>query len=309
MKYLITTMYIGNSDVIEIKKEEYEFQKEIREKLFEVLKIEENFNLIINSFLDYENELSKITNERIFSKKFDKLFFENARVQINLKIINIFTICRMYIDTTNQHLNQIYSSNNLSKQIDTLKNKMYDTKIGYRSMEVIRNHVQHRGYPIHALKINQKSISMDKNSSWEYIAMPLISYEQIKKSKSIKKLILEEFNQIKDDDGFIDIRPLMREYLEGLWEIHKKIREEIEEDLNIWISAIEEIYNRFRQKYNTPFYDNEFHLQIAIQKERHRLDDSFPLLLKTNNRIKKLQNKNVLNNNFKKCYSTNKIIF
>jgi hypothetical protein len=65
---------------------------------------------------------------------------------------------------------------------------------------------------------------------------------------NFKKSVLKELQEIQHDD-WVDARPLIREYVEGICNIHEKIREIVGTDLPIWEKCLDDTIEKFQNKF------------------------------------------------------------
>jgi hypothetical protein len=68
---------------------------------------------------------------------------------INKRIVNLMTSCRLYNDQTSHHFNELFGDKSIEAvALKKEKSRHFDANIEYRTMEALRNYVQHRGYPV-----------------------------------------------------------------------------------------------------------------------------------------------------------------
>lgn len=65
------------------------------------------------------------------------------------------------------------------------RSETYDNSVDYRIMEEIRNYVQHRGYPIHAIGYSGQWIG--DGVKYRNIVVPSINVSELAKDENIKK--------------------------------------------------------------------------------------------------------------------------
>ena len=104
------------------------------------------------------------------------------------------------------------------------KNSQYVKRLGFRFLEALRNHVQHRGFPIHQIYYSYQNVGTPDNLKLLHTVVPNTKLSVLEEDKKFKKEILNEMKANQDNDA-IDIRPLIREYVEGIGKVHGRIRE------------------------------------------------------------------------------------
>ncbi len=253
MKYVITTIVMGSPGFIEIGEEEYKRLKTAIANLFELLFLEENLDWVTENFQEYEAELLLIASrESVFH---DSGYFSMSkdRNTVGRRIVNLLGACRMYMDQSAHHLNKIYGEN--SCILALLKKEMtwqHENNLGYRTMEALRNYTQHRGFPIHSMKFSHAWLDMDneENSRLLHTVIPLIKVSELAQDDKFKQSVVDEMRSVSRRDR-IDIRPLVRNYIEGIGTIHEKLREAIRPDVERWEGDVDNALTGYKSKFGS----------------------------------------------------------
>ncbi|WP_171715749.1 hypothetical protein [Paenibacillus phytohabitans] len=106
-----------------------------------------------------------------------------------------------------------------------LMNSEYDSVLGYRVMEALRNFVQHRGLPVHV--ISHKTSRTDDNRI-KHLIIPIIRINDLESDGKFKKKLLEE---LKEEGDKLDIRLYIRQYIQSFYKFQKFIREILAEEV------------------------------------------------------------------------------
>jgi hypothetical protein len=178
MMYGITSAIMGFSGFIEIDEAEFEHIKAARANLFELLLLEENLDLVTENFQEYELELLSIASRNMVFHDADDISMSRERIIVSRRIVNLLSACRMYLDQSAHHINNIYGENSeKSKAVKNEGNLQYENSLGYRIMEALRNYVQHRGFPIHSILFSGEWIDIDDEakSRLHHTVIPRIS--------------------------------------------------------------------------------------------------------------------------------------
>src|SRR6266498_3105579 len=249
MKYAISKLVMGFTGFIEIDEAEYLRVRTARQNLFEILFIEEKFDLVAENFYEYETELLAIASRMMIFSNDDHISMSRERNLIGRRIVNLLSAGRMYIDQSIQHVEKMYGEN--SANLDLVKQEIssqYDKSLGYRVMEALRNYVQHKGFPIHSIKFSHKRVDVGSDFQLLHRAIPLIGVLELAEDGNFKKSILKELQEIQHND-WVDARPLIREYAEGICNIHEKIREIVRADLPAWEKSLDDTIEKFQNEY------------------------------------------------------------
>jgi hypothetical protein len=98
-------------------------------------------------------------------------------------------------------------------------------------MEALRNHVQHRGFPIHGCHYNAKQIGDISRGQRLYTLTPYIDLKKLEDDGKFKSSVREEMKNLGDK---IDIKPLVRGYIASIGNIQDKVREVLKDDILLW---------------------------------------------------------------------------
>lgn len=305
MKFGITTSAAKYSDFIELKENEFKQILDARDNLFAVLFLEEKFDLISENYYEYETELLSIASRKMISHNDNYFSMSNERNTVGRRIINLMTTCRMYLDSINHHLSLLYAKDiGKLNLIENEKSNQYDNCFGYRVIEALRNHVQHKGIPIHNINFSYKRIYTGNESMLSHVAIPLINASALEEDSGFKKSVLKELKTIMIEDE-IDIRPLIRDYVESIWKIHTLARKMISPDFDIWKNIINNNFKRFQK--DSKMEAKVSRIKLVTINDQDRWDKTTYIFQDYITRIIDYQNKNSTFNFLTKCYASNEI--
>jgi hypothetical protein len=121
--------------------------------IIRMLRVEEQLDLVLENYLDFENGLLSLATRHMISGTLD---YDNHQLDRNLivnrRLSNVLNACRGYLDHTPHHLNGLNDLSgkkiaSLSKSFKVFTNIEYEKCLGYRVMEALRNYTQHQGFP------------------------------------------------------------------------------------------------------------------------------------------------------------------
>jgi hypothetical protein len=164
---------------------------------------------------------------------------------VNRRLANVLTMARVYEDHTKQDLNTIYGMRNeVTEQLTQAFRTSYDESLGYRIMEALRNHVQHRAFPISEIQYPSEwqGHPGDPQARLRSRVVPRLDMQDLRES-GFKRSVLQELEQAAN--GLHDITFFLREYIEHLGRVHECLRgmcREVED----WRQTITETIARYR---------------------------------------------------------------
>ena len=232
--------FVGKGDPVEITEDEFENAKKAKACLFPALFIEEQFDLILKSYAEFEVTLFRIGMKSVLHFPADWSGNVDDILLVNSRVIDFFTNCRMYVDHVPQRLQKIYGKDHQSIQdFRNATSAEYDKYLGYRFCYELRNYTQHGDLPVDGLFIN--SIwSGDRTKCERRIAVHT-TIADLKNSK-FKKEVLKDLKA--DNKGRIDTKPLIRQNMACLGRVNKVVREQLEPDIDLWEQWIKTVVGK-----------------------------------------------------------------
>ncbi len=238
-------LVLGEDLFVELTPEDYESVLEARRKSHIVLAVEEKLTLVLENYVEFESELLAATQKQLVFANYDWSAFMSQLYTFNRRLMNLLTVSRAYLDHIQHDLNTLYGRG--SPQADSIikqKSAQYDSLLGYRVMEALRNYVQHRGLPI---------FDVEYWGSWEVdpseqtavnIITPSLSVEKLREDGGFKGSVLSE---LEKHGPITDLKPLVREYMEGIGRVHQHFRDTVTADVDRWDALIMHTIERFQE--------------------------------------------------------------
>ncbi len=251
MKYLLRQRLAGAHEIVEINFKEYKSIHNSMDNLLELFLIEEEFDLAIDNYYEYEVELLSVAGKIMIYTNDDYYSISRDRRTLCRRLMNLLSTSKSYLDQMGHHLSNIYGSD--SKKGDKFVKKeqslQYDTNFGYKFMTKIRNYSQHQGFPFQSLYLSGKWVEFDDEtkSKLEFLVIPKVKYSYLEKNKNVSKDFLNEV-ALKYGKDELDIRPFLRDYIEDIGKIQDNVRNMMKPDLEKWENIIEDNFNKFTNK-------------------------------------------------------------
>jgi hypothetical protein len=243
MRYGISKDYLGFEGFFEIGETVYLQIANARKNLLEALYLEEKFDLVTENYYEFETELLSLATRSMIFRRHDYFSITVDRNLVNRRIMNLLTTCTTYKDQSAHIISKIYGQNSDNfKNIEKVKSLIYDQSLGYRVMEALRNYVQHRGFPISSFFYSYGYIGNDPKIEINHRVIPYLSISSIEDDGKFNKKTLQELKAIRSKDK-VDVRPLIRDYVEGIGKIHEKCRELMQNDIKKWEKYFDSVRN------------------------------------------------------------------
>lgn len=204
--------------------------------------LEELIDLVLQNYSEWEKDLLSFSVDNIVFNGVSKIHFQ--RKAASRRIINLMTVCRMYIDQSKKTIRKILPA--ISKdEVEKYFSNKYDESIEYRFMEQLRNSVQHSTLPIHSFIQSGGWREVEGEDKLFSTVIPKLNVELLRDDKRFKKSVLDEVECFES----LDLRRYCRKYVKEIFDIHKAFRGQ-------YFDTIEEAEN-VMECYQSLFF-NEF---------------------------------------------------
>ena len=244
MKYILKIDALGKFPEIDIDKKRYDSLCHAKEVLLNGLEMEEKYEILVSNYLELEEKIQKHTVLAMARRPGSYEDFFEARMEFNIRLVNLLTSARLYKDQLHRHVREIVPQipdikEDINKQFST----QYDENIEYRFIEELRNHVQHRGTPVHWTQYNSYRGEKDQEHLLFY-SMELASQkDQLKEDKNFKKRLLEEL------PDKVDLKMAVRVYVECTSKVHCYARKIVEDTLAQSRLLVEQAISEYKIEY------------------------------------------------------------
>ncbi len=298
MTYIIRKAVLGTVPEIEITASEFADLKAARKVLSDAFATEEKYEIVITNFIDLEKQLLNVAViDKIRHKPSYSEIFETRSI-LNTRLVNLLTATRLYLDQLPQHVAHCLP-NSPDVHIDVKRrcSEEYDQHFEFRFMEALRNHVQHRGIPIHFVRHGSRWTSLDESKQMEFYVQISAQLDKLEADEKFKKSVLAE---IEED---VDLIATTRKYVESISAIHQYVRDTISDSVTAARTTIEAVHVRYSQLHSDSLIGIS-----AFELGEEGVRSSIPLLLDWDDVRIQLQQRNWQLVNLSKRYVTSKIM-
>ena len=238
MKYQITEDVLENSPVVEISKDLFESLRIARNTLSQALYLEEKYELLLKSYFEWEQTIAIVNLYNMTYRMSGYEDFFEHRININLKLITLLTVSRLYIKHTQSHLKHLMDGHKEFHR--KILATQYDNNIDYRFMDALRNYMQHREIPLHWITYSRKLKERDKNEFIEFSVQLKTDKKKLDEDGEFKKSVL---NEIPEN---INLNKAASSFIESLSVVHEQIRDMTENEVNKARSLILDQHQNYR---------------------------------------------------------------
>jgi hypothetical protein len=237
MKYKIATVTMGSQLSLEISPEEYSTIRGSKRNLVILTGIEEKFDILLENYAEYERSLLDLALHQMLFRDLDWPSFRADVKIVNRRLTNVLSAARLYVDQVKHDLSTIYASDPTPVEAVTKSmSQEYDTNLGYKAMEAVRNHIQHRSLPVDRMSYPTSLMEPDAPASkMRFRVVPCIDTVRLEADSKFKGSALSE---LKSMGHFVPLTPLVRQYVEGLGRVHDTLRKGTAGDVAEWEATI-----------------------------------------------------------------------
>jgi len=242
----MTYSLVRGSLEISISEKEYYLLGKSRATLLECMCIEETYDTLVQNYAEWESDLLEISVRAILNGLDPEQSHEDRRL-LNRRLTNVLTAARGYIDQIKHHIREVGAlGTEVVAEIEREFRHQYDRHPGYMLMEALRNYIQHRGSAIHMIRYCHELVDA-RTGCW---VKPCLRWQTLRDDPKFKQEALEG---LKDTDNQVDLRPRLREYIEGLSEVHCLVRNRLQSHIDDCERNWSDAASRFERE--APFED------------------------------------------------------
>lgn len=266
IKQIIYSKNITNGFQEELTQQQFEDLAKSKEILGEVFAKEKIYNIILINYYEFEKELFEITLEdEIFNSDYSK--FSEYISKTEQRILNLLSSITLYLDSFKDDLKgtQKYSTY-LKDEFGDIVNYLNESRTDNKQVEImrlLRNHVQHNGLLITNFSLNGVNLS-------DELREQTLKFEIEKISIKARDFKPENFEEL---DEKIDLKKVIRVYVDFISHVHQKFRESINEKTTNARNKFEEIFEKY----------SEHKFLYVAQKVDDEIKTELPILLNWDN--------------------------
>lgn len=261
---------LGKYPEIGIDKARFDALKSSRKILSEAFALEEKYECVVVAYADLETAAARISIDDVIGTTltgYEEAF--NARITLNIRLANLLSAVRGYLDTLSRHVARCSSNAAQAKAaVKKLTAEQYDSSPDYRFMEQLRNHVQHAGMAIGLVSFGGSWVGKGKDKWREHSVQFHAMKDKLSQNKKFKKAVLDE---LADK---IDLKMAGRGYMDCLSAIHISARSLIAAETTQAREHIQKAVDEYKAAYKEQFVG-----LAAIASDDGKWIEQVPMLL------------------------------
>jgi len=288
-EYGLRRMVFGTNSFVPISFDEYVAIQHANAGLVECMYVEQKFDLAVENYLEFEKTLLASTADHMILSGQDYRWFHVNRGLLDRRIMNLLSTGRTYVDAVPHHVNLILGRDSeAAKGVPKIINKIYDARLGYRAIYALRNFIQHRGLPVHGSAYGDFWVEGEEDGRRRVSTIdPYIRPDELRTDGDFKAAVLKELEPMGKKIG---LKSLIRDYMEGLRDIHSEIQAHVRAKIVEWEAVQDSAISRFQAEF--PDEDSIIGLSAVVRDPDGCCNGDLPLFKDSVDYRKYLEAKN-----------------
>jgi hypothetical protein len=219
-RYWLASVIRPKPDQIEISEAECMSLGEAVNSLVRCAEAEENFEGLLDGYIEFESFALSEALQSLFWRDRDDVQDQARRTSAGRKLSYFLSSAQFYLDSI-QRLARVVLGDETNTVLTRWINREFDGSLSYRIMECLRDHAQHRAFPVHGYILSRHRTEDLEFQDFSFI--PTLDLTELIANHRLRQKTIKEI-RIMTGPSSIDIKPLARSYLESLLNIHQAFR-------------------------------------------------------------------------------------
>lgn len=304
VEYGLALMVMGSTAFVPITRAEYIAIDEARRGLLECLFLEEKFDFVAENYLELETAWLESAARTMVFRGQDYRWFQVELARFNRRVANLLSAAKTYVDHSSRHVDRIFGAgSDDALSVREAFSRQYDERLGYRVMEALRNFVQHRDLPVHAMSFETRLVHRgDREQLVLYTVSAYLRPDDLQADGKFKKAVLEELLPM---GGKVDLKGLVRDYIEGLAAVHAEVRDRAAAKIQSWEAVQDGAISAFKSAYPE---DGIVGLAAVVRDAEGLFMEQHGLFTDSNDHRKYLEGKNSIHTNLTHRFVTSEVV-
>lgn len=226
MQYRLCSQISGYDGHRMIGRAQFEALQEARQVLLELSDVEEKYGIIIDNYFELELSLLEEALRSLVYPSFDSMEFQENRSLTSRRLMNLLTSVRLYLESLPHHADVLLKNDAaVCAAVKNAPAAAYDGSLEYRVMEALRNYSQHEALPVHSWTASCRMDRAVEPVLFRYEVKPGVNVLDLARGRKFKSAVLEELKQHARRGGVVEIKPLIRKYIELVGTVHGAFRQ------------------------------------------------------------------------------------
>jgi hypothetical protein len=242
MRFALCRFVLDDPREVSISLEQFTTAADAHERMQLIVASEEKFDAIARNYLDFESDMLNSALETAlvgFGQGMEQM---GVRRLLNRKLSNLLSATRSYVDFMRHSAKLVLPSEADAMSVIGLFSEHYDKSLSYRTLEVLRNHTQHAGFPIQSVQYSTTAMREVSGTPLKRTVAPILDTEELEQNKKLKRSVVIEITQ---HGKKVSLKRFVREYVASMASIHERFRELASPIFSTDASIIQELAQAF----------------------------------------------------------------
>lgn len=260
MSYELRPHVPATKESIALSKAEFDDLVLAQKCLSRILTIEENYNMLVSSYVAVQSEIARAAFETTLRPSFEWVETIEVLQGLNRHVAAFLSIAHQYISHTEKLVTNLCEDATLDVlEVHPLFSAEYDSRFGYRVMSALRNTAQHAMLPTHGISFSGNWAKEEEGLKRHQSISLTIDLDTLRSDSNFNRKVLAELEAIHPAGAaFV---PYMKDYLNGLASVQEKVRRWYEPHFLRWnaliLDAISRTAAHFGPTSEAVIFDNE----------------------------------------------------
>lgn len=253
--YKLVRLTLGPCPPLRIDHAEYSAIVKAKQGVVTALALEEKFSLLLENYAEYESELLDVAlRSSIFSQQAWGEFQSDIHA-VNRRLVNLLTATKLYADHVDHELIQLYGRGEpVPIMYREERDKNRASVLSWRALELLRNVVQHRDFPVDELSLESSSDRSDPDRAFvQHSVHPSIDVQRLSSDRRIDARDRETLVELAAKGPKLQLTPMVRDYVAAIARLHGLVRDAMASDLDIWDLTISSALEKARAAFGDVF--------------------------------------------------------
>lgn len=237
-KFVLEQRVLGPRVQMEIDEDRYVALAKARYLLSDALAFEQGYELLLGNFIEMEVAFTEICLRATLEMDHRYPTLAGTLHEANRYVVNVLTSLRGYVDQVPQLFKDLDVSPKFADTVKLELKNLHSTSLDYRFVYELRNHAQHQGNAIHALKT---SLTLGSDAKGWAESVTLLARKDELASSNFKLKVLAE------QPDTIDVRYRVRMSMIALGGFHLKLRTLLAPQVNAARAAFDTAIDEYRR--------------------------------------------------------------
>jgi hypothetical protein len=255
LHYKIARSVADREGGVPLSREEYLAILEAKRCILAILDIESKFEILAASYEEWEHALLLLTLRSSLYHQDEWREFQHDRLQIERRLLSVLAAAQTYAEQIGKDVTRLYGGKSpVLAIVEDEEKEQSRQRFGFRVMQAARNHALHVGHLVHNLSYPNRwdGEPWDPKSGRLSSIAPSLRADVFEAGRFVRGADAGLVDEMKRRSGRygLPIRPLVREFVEGLAVVRERFNEASADDDKRWNATIAEALRRGAEAFN-----------------------------------------------------------